>query len=273
MGIQENILSIDLESWVYPEIPKYRLMSSEEKKILDNGYLKRSIVYLLEILEKTNNSATFFVVADQYNWDKEIIKLIRKNGHEIGYHTHTHTYLKNENDLSNQINLSTNFIEEIKPKGFRSPMLNYKPSFDKIIKKFNFKYTSNYYSCEKNYEKRNELKEIFISMDKIFAKNKSGAYNLNLKNFFKNIYFGSPFFFPILSLNFINKFIKKQNSMNLGFHIFFHNWQIIDSKSKVNSEILRLNPFYFPYTINIQKKFEKLLYKNNFTSIEKFFGI
>ena len=116
MGIQENILSIDLESWVYPEIPKYRLMSSEEKKRLDNGYLKRSIVYLLEILKKTNNSATFFVVADQYNWDKEIIKLIKKNGHEIGYHTHTHIYLKNENDLNNQINLSTNFIEEIKPK-------------------------------------------------------------------------------------------------------------------------------------------------------------
>ena len=60
--------------------------------------------------------------------------------------------------------------------------------------------------------------------------------------------------------------------MNLGFHIFFHNWQIIDSKSKVNSEILKksiLFSLYYKYS----KKFEKLLYKNNFTSIEKFFGI
>ena len=270
MKFKRNILSFDLESWVYPDLPNYRSLSSIERKVIDNGYLNFSIKYLLEKLEGTNNYATFFIIAEQYEWNKDIIKKILKKGHEIGYHTHNHTYLKNENDLKNQLLLSKDFLEEFQPKGFRSPMLRYLKSFNKILKDFGFKYTSNFYNSEKNIKDQNNLIEIYISCYNFKKKYSEENLELKIKNLYKYMYFGSPYFFPLIPYRNLKKFINLQNKNEIAFHIFFHNWQIIKPKINANKSILLRNPLYLPYTFDIKSKFENLLNQYSFVSIEKF---
>ena len=100
----KNIFSIDLESWIhfYEDSLKIKKFNSEERKKLDKGYIKKATLDILSLLDKYNQKATFFIVAEIYDWYPEIIKNIKKQGHEIGYHTHTHLVVKNNELLENE---------------------------------------------------------------------------------------------------------------------------------------------------------------------------
>ena len=65
-----NYLSIDLESFVYPNYDPFLSMTSEQRETMDNGYLFDSSLELLELLDKYNCKATFFFVSEQSQWKK-----------------------------------------------------------------------------------------------------------------------------------------------------------------------------------------------------------
>lgn len=261
----QNLLSFDLESWVYPDLPKFLELNSKERENLDDGYLNHSIEELLNILDKYNNKATFFVVTQQLEWKKSLISEIRKAGHEIAYHTYDHSILFSENILTNQLNRSKDFINEFKPSGVRGPQLHYKNSYDNILKSLNFEYKSNRFSneCINN---NDVLKEIYISSSKFMTNkfNSDDNYNgISIKNLFKYIFYGSPFYFPMLPNALMFKYIEKINNEGKFFNIFFHNWQIIKPRSNVNLKLLLKNPLYFNYTLDIKKKFIDFIKKYN----------
>ena len=128
MIVNMNLLGIDFEDWYHPELIQ-RFLTNEkcEPKVI-NGFEK-----ILELLRKTDTSATFFVVGELLEFKPEIVDKIIQNGHEIGFHTMHHTRLDSPG-------FKENFDMEIKTfseltnghsKGFRAPTfsLNEKSSW------------------------------------------------------------------------------------------------------------------------------------------------
>jgi len=71
---------------VYPELKEIALT-------FDDGPHPEFTLKLLEILERNNIKATFFVVGKQIKKYPEFLREIHKRGHEIGNHTYNHPLL------------------------------------------------------------------------------------------------------------------------------------------------------------------------------------
>lgn len=81
---------------------------------------------ILDILNKYNAKATFFVVGEKVGWHPEIVKRAYSEGHEIGNHTFTHINVEknSENIILKEIEKTQQAIKEaigIEPILFRPP--------------------------------------------------------------------------------------------------------------------------------------------------------
>ena len=61
----------------------------------DDGPSGKLTPQLVDLLEKYDVTATFFFVGEMMSYNKDIVKRIGANGHELGYHTWGHTYFYN----------------------------------------------------------------------------------------------------------------------------------------------------------------------------------
>jgi len=118
----KNAFSIDLEDWYHPELVQRYLRGNFKPQIFD------ATVRILDLLDKYNVKATFFVVGDVAKKSPEIIRLIYAKGHEIAFHGMNHEplwtlsykmfgkILKKFKELIRSI-----LGEEVQIKGFRAP--------------------------------------------------------------------------------------------------------------------------------------------------------
>ncbi|MFC1504850.1 polysaccharide deacetylase family protein, partial [Spirochaetota bacterium] len=160
---EANLLSIDFESWMYADIPEHRALTSEQRKELDSGYIKRSTEGLLSLLDTYKTKATFFILADLFTWDPSVIDMIQDRGHEIAYHGHDHIRLTSAEILKSELRKSEGFIKKYAPKGFRAPeIFFYKEYFD-IIKEYGFTYDSSIYSSTAHIKKYSGIWEVPIT--------------------------------------------------------------------------------------------------------------
>ena len=61
----------------------------------DDGPSGKLTPQLVDLLEKYDVTATFFFVGEMMSYNRDIVKRIGANGHELGYHTWGHTYFYN----------------------------------------------------------------------------------------------------------------------------------------------------------------------------------
>jgi len=128
-----NILTIDFESWTYGDHPLLKNLASDERKQLDNNYLYNSTFRLLDILDEYNTKATFFIIAEGFDWYPECVNEIKDRGHEIGYHSHDHQNISSREMLRAQLKKSREFIKKYKPAGFRAPEMKFDPQNIDVI--------------------------------------------------------------------------------------------------------------------------------------------
>ena len=83
--------AIDLESFVFSGVKKYSRLTSAQRKQIDNGTIVKHTELLLNLLQKLNTTLTFFVVGEIYEWYPDLIDIVKREGHEIAFHTHHHT--------------------------------------------------------------------------------------------------------------------------------------------------------------------------------------
>lgn len=241
-----NYLSIDFESWAYPDLPQFNSLSCEDRKKLDGGYVKESAERILKILAKHKTKLTFFVLGELYDWYPDVIEKIASGGHEIGYHAHTHNILKSKEDLINSLEKSKIFLKRFKPAGFRAPTILIKKEYFSVLKKYGFLYDSSVYDRYTAARTVDGITELPVS---------KACY----------LPVGSGYFAALLGkkTSWIYKLINDQGSPAITF---IHNWQIIKPKKATfptNSYLLK-NPRYLPYTFEILDTFENLLYKFSF---------
>lgn len=119
-----NILTFDIEEWFHILDNKQTKSVSEWNKFDSRIRLGMDLIY--DIIEKNENSATFFVVgwiAEKY---PEIIREISDRGFEIGSHTHLHqlAYEQDPKTFYNDVEKSIKTLEDCTGKkvtSFRAP--------------------------------------------------------------------------------------------------------------------------------------------------------
>ena len=105
---------------------------------------------LLELLKDFKIKSTFFVGV---RIQPDLLKLIYKNGHEIGNHTYSHPYSllslsfeEKESEIKHAHlclldTLNKNF-KDAKIRGFRAPYYNFDPDIPKILDEINYNWDS-----------------------------------------------------------------------------------------------------------------------------------
>lgn len=101
---------------------------------------------LLKVLRRHEARATFFVVAEIFDWYPHLIERIAAAGHEIGYHTHAHVKARRD-ALEQELALSRRFLDHFAPKGFRAPEMYLPPESLDLVRQSGFRYDSSVYGA------------------------------------------------------------------------------------------------------------------------------
>ena len=273
----KNIFSIDLESWIhfYEDSLKIQKYRSAERKTLDRGYIVKVTSELLKMLSANKQKATFFIVAEIYDWYPEIIREIQKNGHEIAYHTHTHPLIKNKEILERELSLSKKFIADFKPRGFRAPQIFLPENAFITLEKKGFAYSSSSYDefIITNHGKVFEIPVSVVSLRKsVFSPLLPKP--LTFKLLTTKFPIGSGLSIALFGAR-TSSFIHTLNKQGTPAILFIHPWQVYQTREitsfSYKLKLLLNNPLCFPYTINIKNALEKLFKAHTFTSFHTYF--
>jgi polysaccharide deacetylase family protein (PEP-CTERM system associated) len=119
-----KILTFDIEEWFHILDNKKTKSIKEWNNFDSRIHIGMDIIY--EILQKTQNSATFFVVGWMAEKYPNIIRDISNRGFEIGSHTHLHqlAYTQDRETFYNDVEKSIKTLEDCtgnKITSFRAP--------------------------------------------------------------------------------------------------------------------------------------------------------
>ena len=268
----QNLMSIDFEDY-FCDLP-----FSEWGKYQNR--VEKTTPILLDLFEKFNVKATFFVVGYIAEKFPKIISDIQEKGHEIASHSYSHIDLRkvSKNEAEKDLDKSFEIIENItgeKPLGFRAPFFSIDHSntwiFEFLRKKI--KYDSSifpvksplygipeaprtmYYPSEENFLKDTNnqgLLEIPPVTYRVFS-----AYNLPT---------AGGFYFRALPYFLISKGIKNFNKKNIPAMLYFHPKDLDKNIPKIKE----YSWHYYYGKRNIVEKFQKLLKEFKFTSVKEY---
>lgn len=246
---------------------------SSKKKNKDNGYIWDATLDTLKILKKHKISTTFFITGEIFKWYPDLIDNIKKDGHEIGYHTFSHRKLLNKKILIEELEKGKEFIDQYDIIGFRAPEMYMKKDYCNILKDWGFSYDSSIYSPFKIFEPIDGLKEIPVSTYPIIKTKKPLQFPriLTPSLILKEIPFGSGYFIGFFGSN-IQWFIKQVHKKNNPAIFFIHTWQI-KNPPKINNNLkgsLFNKIRMIPYNINRYDTFDSLCKNYSITPIKEF---
>ena len=126
-----------------PSLTKYLFPSlvwkknTDQKKIwitFDDGPHEKVTPYLIDVLEKFEIKATFFIIGNQAKKYPELVKLIINNGHKIGNHSFSHLngFSTNNNKYLEDVEQAKKYIDS---DIFRPPFGKITPFQIKNLKK------------------------------------------------------------------------------------------------------------------------------------------
>lgn len=278
----KNILSIDVESWVHFYLDALKIkdeVSSSERKTMDGGHLPFAIHQLLDLLARYRQRATFFIVAEIYDWYPEVIRAIENQGHEIGYHTHNHELLRTSEVLAAQLEKSERFLNDFYPIGFRAPLIYMPEGGMAELKQRNFRYSSSTYDAH-HISSVDGIDEIPVTslMFRQGGFSNRLPKNLTLRLLSSTIPFGSGLFIALTG-GLISNIIKYVNQKGVPAIIFLHPWQLYRNDAMNRqmknfsfvAKLIRKNPFCLPYLKCVLPQLERLLQQYEFTSFKNYF--
>jgi len=271
-----NILGIDFEEWYHPELIKDHVKNDQKIPKIFKG-----IDIILDLLNKHNISATFFVVGEILQHDPELIDKIISNDHEIAFHTMHH-------DRIDSLNFSNKFDDELKEfqkltndksKGFRAPTfsLNKKSSFIiKMLEKYNYIYDSSIMPAKTSmYGNPNADKKPYkITSENLENNSENGKLwefpLMVTKLLGKQIPAAGGFYLRTLPLYMIKNAIKNYENEHMPACFYVHSWELTPELMP-RIPLSQKNNFITYH--NIEKtlpKLDQLLSNFNFTSFQKY---
>jgi len=271
-----NILGIDFEEWYHPELIKNHVKKDQKIPKVFKG-----IDTILDLLNKHNISATFFVVGEILQHTPELIDKIISNDHEIAFHTMHH-------DRIDSLNFLNNFDDELKEfqkltnnksKGFRAPTfsLNKKSSLIiKMLEKYNYIYDSSIMPAKTSmYGNPNADKKPYkITSENLENNSENGKLwefpLMVTKLLGKQIPAAGGFYLRTLPLYMIKNAIKNYEKEHMPACFYVHSWELTPELMP-RVPLSKKNNFITYH--NIEKtlpKLDQLLSSFNFTSFQKY---
>ena len=271
-----NILGIDFEEWYHPELIKDHVKNDQKIPKIFKG-----VDIILDLLNKHNISATFFVVGEILQHDPELIDKIISNDHEIAFHTMHHDRIDSPN-FSNKFDDELKEFQKLtndKSKGFRAPTfsLNEKSSFIiKMLEKYNYIYDSSIMPAKTSmYGNPNaEKKPYKITSENLENNSENGKLwefpLMVTKLLGKQIPAAGGFYLRTLPLYMIKNAIKNYEKEHMPACFYVHSWELTPELMP-RIPLSQKNNFITYH--NIEKtlpKLDQLLSNFNFTSFQKY---
>lgn len=276
-----NILTFDIEEWY---LEKAFHGGREERYDTFDQYLSQ----ILDFLNSRSIKATFFVVGKMAIDFPTVVKKVFNEGHEIGCHSNTHTWLNKltKEEVYEDTRVAVDSLEQclgIKVKSYRAPAFsigeNNLWTFD-ILAECGIENDASVFPISRDFggfssfgsqlptlisTKNHLIKEFPICTSKILG---------------KQVAFSGGGYFRFFPYNFINKRLKTE-SYNI---CYFHIADLMPTSSKVMTK--EAYEYYFKepgtwynrhkrfFKENVGKKtalvkLKKLIQNNNFSSIEE----
>lgn len=278
----KNILTIDVESWIhYWEALENGAIPDDPagRRELDRGHLGFALAETLDLLDRSGNRATFFVLGELSQWIPDVLDEIRNRGHEIGYHGHNHRMIESLEILKNQLALSRDFIARFQPVGFRAPQLYLVPTAMEELKRSGFIYSSSSYGPFESAAVINGVREIPIST----LRWRPGRVTpqvlprpLAPSILLREIPFGSAMSAGLLG-GATSRFIRRSNRKNRPAVVMLHPWQLFPPEAMTGSRYKRKIIFkhtpYLPYAFSRAAALRNLIGNEKFTSFSDYFRI
>ncbi len=271
-----NILGIDFEDWYHPELIKKHI----EKKYYEPRIIQ-GINKILELLNKNDTKATFFVVGELLEYKPELLDLILDNGHEIGFHTMKHTRVDTagfQDEFENEIKIFDKLTNG-KSVGFRAPSfsLNKKSSWViDVLEKNQYVYDTSVVPVKTNLygipdAETNPYKITSKNLKNNTSDGKILEFPLLITRFLgKKIPAGGGFYLRTLPTRVIENAIKSYEKNQVPGVFYIHSWELTP---EFMPKIKLPKKDHFITFHNIDKaysKMENLLEKFKFTSFSKF---
>jgi len=276
IGEKLNLLGIDFEDWYHPELIQKHQKQKSPKPLIVNGIEK-----ILDWLRKNETYATFFVVGELLEFKPELLDQIIGNGHEIAFHTMSHTRL-------DEINYKENFSDDLKrfseltdnkSKGFRAPSFSFSESTSwaiDVLESHGYIYDSSVVPAKTRlYGMKNAQKTPYIISSSSPEKNDSLGklieFPILTTNFLtKQIPAGGGFYLRTLPQRIVSSAIKSINKSKNPATFYIHSWELLpELMPKVSLPFIDRFITYY----NIKKapeKMTKIIKEFEFTSFERF---
>ena len=267
-----NALGVDVEYWWCNEFLTKYLPEKKENQITE------SIDIILNLLDKYNSKATFFVLGMIAEENPDIIEKIYNKGHEIASHAYSHKtlYELGEEGFEDEIQKSMEIIGKYKPIGFRAPSFSVNNTtkwvFD-ILEKYGFEYDSSIFPIKTElYGVPNApLHPYRPSKNDVAKSNHEGKiieFPLTvLRCAGLNIPIAGGFYLRTLPLWFLIRGMKRVNRDRPAI-IYIHPWELYSKTPRMNAP---LKSRFIAYNgINSTfKKLETLLQEFSFVPVRE----
>lgn len=275
-----NALSIDLEYWYSAELVRKKV--SEDHK--DPKDLECSVLPLLELLDKYDTKATFFILGVVAEEQPDIVRKIHARGHEIASHGYSHIPLYElgkkgfEDELRKSLQVINSIIDE-DVIGFRAPSFSIDPSTKwafQVLEEYGFRYDSSIFPMKtKLYGVKHAPISIYKpSKDDITRHDENSSlieFPLTVYKSVLVIPISGGFYFR-LSPYFLLKYWYHQINKKRPFVLYFHPWELSVDTPRI--ELSTVDKFITYHGIeSALSKFEKLLQDFKFKPIKDILGL
>jgi len=270
-----NLIGIDFEDWYHPQFVQPFVKNLKHEPKMFQGLEK-----IIELLRKTDTTATFFVVGELLEHTPTILDLILDNEHEIAFHTMTHSNL---NNLTKE-----KFLDELdsfkkitggKSEGFRAPTFsinqNTSWAIDALLEK-NYKYDSSIVPVKTElYGFSNCQQSPFkISNSSLTKNDPSGKlleFPLSIGKFLgKTCPVTGGFYLRFLPLKTSLNAIKHYEEQNIPATIYIHSWELTPEFIPKIELPFKERFVTFHNIKNAYSRIEKILQNFRFSSFKDF---
>lgn len=269
----KNILSIDIEEFFYSEYIPHD-MRAGMRRLNQNYRTSENIDKILELLNKFDVHATFFVVGEIAEKFPCVVEKILEQKHELAFHGHSHEPLWRSNSETLQLEIKKfNLVIKEKCCGFRAPhfSLNNETKWAlKILENSGFIYDTSIFPAKTPlYGVWNApIKPYKPSYCDITKESEDGniwefpLLVFQLANF--RIPVSGGFYLRFLPMYMVEKAIEKVNRQGSPAVMYIHNWELDPSMPKLNLGLRASFVTYYKVE-QTEKKLSHLLSRFQFT--------
>lgn len=269
-----NIMTFDIEDWYHPSLVNRD--SSQWHHCEDR--IIAPTMKILEILFRTGNRATFFILGYIAERFPDMVLKIKKGGHEIASHGYGHQVVNrmNRKEFTDDFLRSKNIIEEIineKIIGYRAPSWSINeetPWVWRILHENGILYDSSKYPFKTflygSHSNPRFFHKIEVEPDRhIWEVPPSVITFLGIR-----IPFCGGFYFRILPYGFIKFAIHRINRKEKqSVLLYLHPWELDPEQPRVSSGFRNRFVQYYNLT-RTEKKLDRVLNAFHFTSIRQY---